>query len=65
MITSRINSHIVRVGHKAHVAEHGGFVAVAFADVIHIEHALWYIAVWLLVSGGIALWAEFIPPSSN
>ena len=64
MITSRITHHVVRVSHKAHVAEHGGFVAVAFADVLHAEHALWYIAVYLLVTGGVALWAEFIPSAN-
>lgn len=43
-------AHVVHLINKAPAAEHGGFVAVAFADVLHAEHVLWYLALYLLLA---------------
>lgn len=48
--------------HAAHY-EHGGFVAVAAADVAGAGHdTLWLLALWLLVTGAVALLGDWLPP---
>lgn len=48
-------NHLV---HHSHYAEHAGFIAYAMAEVFNLHFFLYYVSVWLVVTGVAAIWIE-------